>query len=809
MLKKGIFVLSLLSVCCGHASDYPVQPVPFTAVDVADGFWRDRLETNRLVTIWYAFKKCEETGRIDNFAKAAKLMPGSFRGTPFDDSDVYKLIEGASYCLATAPDPKLDAYLDALIAKIAAAQEPDGYLYTARTINPDNPPGIASPKRWLNDCGGLKGIYGDSHELYNVGHLYEAAVAHYQATGKRTLLDVAIKSADLVCSVWGPGKLDIPSGHPEIELALVKLYRVTGKRKYLDLSRFLLQCRGRGKGHATAQYSNDKPVVDQTELVGHAVRSVYMACAMTDIAALLGDPAYRYAVDALWLDMASHKMALTGGLGARHRGESMGAAYELPNAECYNETCASVANAFWNHRMFLLTGDGKYLDVLERVIYNGALSGVSLSGDRFFYVNPLDADGNYQFNHGHTTRFCWTGCACCPVNIARFIPSVPGYAYATRGESIYAGFYIPGVANIPLKSGRVKLRQITDYPWNGRIRFEVLESNDREWELKLRIPGWASDKPVPTDLYRYIKSSGEKYSLKVNGESVEAETVQGFVGISRKWSKGDTVELELPMPVRRVAAHAKVLADTGRSALERGPLVYCVEGVDHDGDVHNLYLPESSVLKPKVRPRLLGGVTVLQGEASQTFYREDGSVAEKPANVTAVPYYAWSNRGSTSMEVWLPLTKEGTQPMLLPTPASRSRATASHTHRDDTVFALNDQVLPESSGDTSIRRFTWWDHKGTTEWVQYDCKDPEKISSMEVYWFDDEGVGECRVPESCKFTWYDGKQWRSLKTDAPMEMKKDCFNKVAFKPVTVHSVRLAVKLQPKFSGGILEWRMLP
>jgi len=440
---KGLLVVFLGTSVAAMAAqteelkDYLFRPMPFTAVKVEDGFWGTRLETNRTVTVWYAFKKCEETGRIDNFAKAARLMSGSFRGTPFDDSDVYKVIEGASYSLATHPDPKLDAYLDALIAKIAAAQEPDGYLYTARTIHPDNPPGIASPKRWLNDCGDLRGKYGDSHELYNVGHLYEAAVAHYQATGKRTLLDVAIRSADLVASVWGPGKLEIPSGHPEIELSLIKLYRVTGKRAYLDLARFLLECRGRGKGIPTAQYANHKPVVEQTELVGHAVRSVYMVCAMTDIAAILGDEPYRRAVDAMWIDMASRKMAVTGGLGARHGGEAMGDAYELPNAEAYNETCAGIANALWNHRMFLLTGDGRYLDVLERVIYNGVLSGVSLSGDRFFYVNPLASNGEYPFNQGHRDRFPWTGCACCPVNIARFIPSVPGFAYATRGRSIY------------------------------------------------------------------------------------------------------------------------------------------------------------------------------------------------------------------------------------------------------------------------------------------------------------------------------------------------------------------------------------
>jgi DUF1680 family protein len=807
--------LACVTLCAAAASaradgpaDYPVRPVPFTAVKVADGFWRDRLETNRIVTVWYAFKKCEETGRIDNFAKAARLMPGSFRGTPFDDSDVYKVIEGAAYCLATQPDPKLDAYLDALIAKIAAAQEPDGYLYTARTIHPDNPPGIASPKRWLNDCGGLKGNYGDSHELYNVGHLYEAAVAHFQATGKRTLLDVAVKSADLVASVWGPGKLDIPSGHPEIELALVKLYRVTGKRAYLDLSRFLVECRGRGKGLATQQYANHRPVTEQTEFVGHAVRSAYLASAVTDVAALLGDATYRSAVDALWADMAGRKMAVTGGLGARHGGEAMGDAYELPNAEAYNETCAAIANALWNHRLFLLTGDGKYLDVLERAVYNGALAGVSLSGDRFFYVNPLATDGHHAFNHGHSARFPWTGCACCPVNIARFIPSVPGFAYATRGRSVYAGLFLPGVAEIPLEGGKVTLRQTTDYPWSGRVRIEVVDGPG-EWELKLRVPGWAAGRPVPTDLYRFADQAAGAATVKVNGQPVACAVEHGFVSVARAWSKGDAVELELPMPVRRVAAHAKVSADAGLLALERGPLVYCVEGADHVGGVRQLSLPADAALRPEHRVELLGGVTVLRGSAAESFHREDGSVESRPAELTAVPYAVWCHRGPNPMAVWLPAAAAQATPLPYPTLSSRSRPTASHTHRDDTVAALNDQALPSKSGDTSIPRFTWWDHKGTAEWVQYDFQKPERVTSAEVYWFDDEGVGACRVPQSWTLTYYDGTTWRQVANASGFGLAKDRFNRVTFDPVTTTALRLESRLQPDFSGGILEWRVSP
>ncbi len=787
-------------------ADYPVRPVPFTSVKVGDGFWRSRLETNRQVTVWYTFGKCEETGRLDNFAKAARLMPGSFRGTPFDDSDVYKVIEGASYCLATASDPKLDAYLDALIAKIAAAQEPDGYLYTARTIHPDNPPGIASPKRWLNDCGGLKGNYGDSHELYNVGHLYEAAVAHYQATGKRALLDVAVKSADLVASVWGPGKLDIPSGHPEIELALVKLYRATGTRAYLDLSRYILECRGRGKGIASQQYANHKPVSQQTELVGHAVRAAYMASGMTDIAALLGDPPYRSAVDAMWDDMVGRKMALTGGLGARHGGEAMGDAYELPNAEAYNETCAAIANVLWNHRLFLLTGDGRYLDVLERTVYNGALAGVSLTGDRFFYVNPLATDGHHPFNHGHATRFPWTGCACCPVNVVRFVPSVPGYAYAARGRSVYVGFYLPGVAEIPIEGGRVTLRQTTDYPWHGAVRLEVLEGAG-EWELKLRVPGWAQGKPVPTDLYRHVEAPCAAPTLRVNGQPVELRVEQGFASVGRTWARGDAVELELPMPVRRVVAHANVQADEGRVALERGPLVYCVEGADHPGGVASLVLPADVAFTAEHRPELLGGVTVLRGAAQEVYRKADGSAAVRAAAVTAIPYAVWCQRGANPMAVWLAAREDRAVPRPHPTLASRARPSASHTHGGDTVAALNDQRVPARSGDHSLARFTWWDHKGTQEWVQYDFAKPERVASVEVYWFDDTGVGACRVPERWTLTYYDGAAWRPVANASGFGTEKDRFNRVTFDAVTATSLRLEAVLRTGFSGGILEWRV--
>jgi len=507
--------------------------------------------------------------------------------------------------------------------------------------------------------------------------------------------------------------------------------------------------------------------------------------------------------------MASHKMALTGGLGARHGGEAMGDAFELPNAEAYNETCAGIANALWNHRMFLLTGDGKYLDVLERAICNGVLSGVSLSGDRFFYVNPLASDGAYPFNQGHSDRFPWTGCACCPVNIARFIPSVPGFAYATRGRSVYVGLYLASVAEIPLGNEKVALRQVTDYPWSGHVRFEVQSDTIGEWELKMRIPGWAGGRPVPTELYRSLGSSAAEPVIKINGQIVKSEQAQGFAGLTRTWKRGDVVELELPMPVRRILADERVLADTGRVALERGPLVYCVEGADQNGHISQIVLADDAVLAPERQDALLGGVTILRGQATGLFRQEEGSVVQRPVELTAVPYEVWCHRGHNPMAVWLPRTAERATPLPFPTLAGEAKVLASHTHPSDTPAALNDQIIPANSGDVSIPRFSWWDHKGTVEWVQYDFPKSAKVGAAEVYWFDDEGKGSCRVPQTCKLTWYDGTRWQPVANASGLGVLKDSFNRVTFDPVTLSALRLEVQLKPGFSGGLLEWRVLP
>lgn len=633
--------------------DHPIQPVPFTAVEVEDGFWSPRVETNRTVTLRHDFDKCETTGRIANFAVAGGLAEGQFQGRyGFNDSDVYKVIEGASYSLRLRPDGELDRYLDEVVAKIAAAQEEDGYLYTAGSIGTlaEEPICCVSRPRWADVARG--------HELYNSGHLYEAAVAHYQATGKRTLLDVALRNADLLRRVFGPGlRPDVP-GHQEVEIGLVKLSRLTGETGYLDLARFFLDRRGRAEGRTLyGPYNQDHvPVTEQSEAVGHAVRAGYMYSAMADVAALTGDASYLAVLDRLWEDVVSRKLYLTGGIGARRGNEGFGDAYELPNRTAYAETCAAIALAMWNHRMFLLHGNAKYLDVVERVVYNGLLSGVSLDGERFFYPNPLASDGKVQFNQGQAAgRSPWFDCSCCPTNLVRFLPSIGGYVYATRARDLFVNLFLTGGAKVDLDGLRIGIRQQTGYPWDGAVKITVEPAREDHFTLRVRVPGWAQGRPVPSDLYRYEGGTTESYTLRVNGTPTRHDLVDGFAVLDRRWKAGDTVELALPMPVRRVRSHESVAADAGRVALERGPIVYCAESVDNGGGVFNLVLPDDAPLAAKRRDDLLGGVTVITGRALGLHPSDDGrSVVTREQDFLAVPYHVWAHRGEGEMAVWLP-----------------------------------------------------------------------------------------------------------------------------------------------------------
>ena len=824
MIQMNVAAAAVAMVVAGAAMgerDYPIAPAAMTNVKVTGGFWLPRFETNRLVTVRTDFEKCE-LARIPNFRKAAAHEWGTFKGIPFDDSDVYKVIEGAAYTLATHPDAELEKYVDGVNEAIAGAQEPDGYIYTARTLGFTRKGkdgklgfGIMGPMRWS--------YLSHSHELYNAGHLYEAAVAYWETTGKRTLLDVAVKSADLIDRTFGPApsQLKNTSGHEEIELALCKLYRATGEVRYLKLARFLLDMRGHivldsqydakvfsqsgelvngNEMDARGAYlQTHLPVTQQREAVGHAVRAAYLYCGMADVAALEGNDEYVEAIDAIWENVVQKKLALNGSLGARHGGETFGANYELPNESAYNETCAAIGNALWNQRLFLLHGDAKYIDVLERTIYNGVISGVSLGGDEFFYPNPLASKGGYK-------RKKWFGCSCCPVNVVRFIPQIAQFAYATRDDAAYVNLFVDSDATLKLKNGEVKLTQKTDYPWDGKVKLTIdgiANTKSSNFKLAVRIPGWCVGRPVPSDLYtQVVPGTLDDFAVKVNGEVLKVSPAKGYCVIEREWKAGDVVEVEMNMPVRRIKAHDNVAADRGRLAVERGPIVYCAEGVDNGERVLDKVLAADAEFT-RTTCNILGNIyPALTARAVSPRRGLRSGVRNEPCTLTLVPYFAWCHRGAGEMQTWFPT--EASEENAIPDYVVK----ASHCNPRDKVAALSDGILPKSSGDQSVPRFTFWDHRGTDEWIQYHFVEPEEVRGVEVYWFDDAGSGGCRVPESWKVQWRPAKDapWQDVDVAGPCE--KDRFCAVDFpSPVRAQAIRIAVKLRRDYSGGVLECRL--
>jgi DUF1680 family protein len=651
--------LSLLAVAllCGQAyaqksakhRGYTVEPVPFTSVKVTDTFWGQRLKASREVTIPLAFAKCEETGRYENFVKAAHPSEEyKVDGFSFDDTDVYKTIEGASYSMQSHPDRKLAKYIDSVLLIVAAAQEPDGYLYTSRTMNPKHPHEWSGSKRWEK-------VEILSHEFYNLGHLIEGAIAHYHATGKRNFLDIAIKYADCVDREIGdaPGKQIFVPGHQIAEMALAKLYLATGEQRYLDLAKFFLDKRGY-TSRKDAYSQAHKPVVEQDEAVGHAVRAVYMYSGMADVAALTGDTSYIRAIDRIWENVVSKKLYITGGVGARHHGEAFGNNYELPNKSAYNETCAAIGNVYWNHRMFLLHADGKYYDVLERTLYNGLISGVSIDGGTFFYPNPLESDGIYKFNQNSCQRQPWFGCACCPSNISRFIPSLPGYIYAVKNGNVYVNLFMSNATDLKVEGKNISLRQTTGYPWDGEVQIEMTKTSGKEFNMMIRIPGWARNEVVPSDLYAYADQRQPGYSVKVNGQTVSSQPANGYFSIGRKWKKGDRIEVSFDMQPRAVKAHPKVEADRGRISFERGPIVYCAEWPDNNFDLPSVLLPARPEIQVADRPNKLSGIKELSTQAQSLFINAKGLLETKTVTLTLIPYYAWNHRGAGQMAVWLP-----------------------------------------------------------------------------------------------------------------------------------------------------------
>lgn len=591
--------------CSAVRQDAPFQknePVDFSQVKITDDFWLPRIDKHAEVTLPACIRQCEvETQRVKNFAIAGGLEPGEFKGLVYDDSDLYKMIEGCSYSLMNHPNPGLEKKLDEIIGKIAAAQQKDGYLMTYFIL------GDLS-RRWTNM---------DKHEMYCCGHLIEAAVAYYNATGKRSLLDVAIKYADHIDNTFGEGKKTWVPGHQEIELAFVKLYRVTKDERYLKLSHWLLEQRGRGLGDWQAKdyYQDLKPVSRLSKISGHAVRAMYMFTGMADLASITKDTSYVHALDRLWDDVVHTKMYATGGIGSSRKNEGFTDDYDLPNAEAYCETCASVGMVFWNQRMNMLKGDGKYIDILEKAMYNGALAGISLSADRFFYVNPLESDGTHH-------RQPWYGTACCPSQISRFLPSVGNYVYATSSGALWVNLYMGSEATMTIDNVPVSVRQTTRYPWEGKVRLSVHPKRKAKFTVKLRLPDWCA-----------------RYTLAVNGKEYEAPEELQYLAIDRLWEPGDEITFDMDMPVEVVAADPRVKANVGKRALQRGPLVYCMEETDNP-EYDEASLSASMNYVTAFEPGLLEGVVTITAANGDDLYK-------------FVPYYAWDNREPGKMKVWV------------------------------------------------------------------------------------------------------------------------------------------------------------
>jgi DUF1680 family protein len=807
---RAFLILASLIPASLSAADYPISPVPFTDVKLTSGLLQSRQEINNRVTLPFALGQCETSKRVTNFDLAAETMKRRAAGEttfqnkpptvyPFDDSDVYKVLEGAAFCLAVEPNAALTAKVDNFIQRIAAAQEPDGYLYTFRTMHPDSPAHEwIDQRRWLKDP-----IL--SHELYNLGHLYEAGFAHTQATGSKSLLDVCLKSAELLQHDFSNGELRIAPGHEVIEMGLAKLYRQTGDKRWIDLAKFFLDNRGRGPNRDPYN-QNQKPVVDQTEAVGHAVRANYLYSGMADIAALTGDPRYVAAISKIWENVVGRKLHLTGGCGARAAGEAYGNDYELPS-RCYNETCAAVAFMFWNHRMFLLSGDAKYMDVFERTLYNGFLSGVSVSGDRFFYPNPLEYDGHEVNNNGFAGRAPWFGCACCPPNVLRTMASLGGYEYAVKNDVLYANLYSQSSAKVTVSGQPIQISQDTSYPWDGRVNFTLAPANPAAFTLALRIPGWVQGKPLPSDLYTYENPTPATWTVSVNGQKFSAIPDKGYLLIKRTWTSGDKVALDLPMPVRRVVGNEKIAATRNQSAIERGPIVYCLEGVDNGATVFDAFLPSSATFAPKFRPDLMNGITVINvSNAGRAQRDEKGIAISKSAQLTAIPYAFWNNRGLSPMAVWLPRDVSGTRLPPRPTLASQAKITTSFKRNGMDTGPLNDQQMPKNATDGFAKNFDFWPHKGTTEWIQYDFKEAATVKKSTVSWFDDTGTGECRLPKSWRITYLtESGNWDPVTIGGSYPISKGAPVEVSFKPLKTKAVRLEIQLVDGFSAGLYEW----
>ena len=817
LIGCGLFLL----VACNrqqHMENGFIQPVPFQQVKLEDEFWYPRLKTQSEVLVPFAFEKTANA--VENLRRTGSFLKGIADELPFAhrylSSDLYKVMEGAAYILMLEQNKRIEAKMDSIIQIIGDAQKEDGYLYVAHTV------GV---KDRYDPWGGAG--MGDkpysfvlhSHELYNMGHMYEAAVAYYQATGKREWMDIAEKNARHVNKVFFEGDknyndgkpVNQAPGHEEIELGLIKLFRVTGDSLYLNMAKKFLDIRGvtykpEGKGVMSATYSQQHlPVAQQREPVGHAVRAAYLYSAMAEVQSLLKTDEYTEALNSIWQNIMDTRMHITGGLGAVHGIEGFGAEYELPNAGAYNETCASVGNVFFNFRMFLLTGDARYLDVAEVALYNNSLAGVSMSGNNFHYVNPLEFDGEKPYNFGNPGRSPWFSTACCPTNIARLIPQVSGMAYTYDANNIYTGLYMGSATSIPVMGSNVNIRQITKYPFEGKVRFEISPDKPEKFTLNLRIPTWAGKQFVPGELYNYINENEAPVKIKLNGKAVNPEMKNGFALINRKWKNGDVVELTLPVSVKYNTSIDLVEENRNRVAITRGPLVYCAEEIDNGDAVFNFAVAEpSSATEIKENIFSEGELAnIVQVSVPAIHYPSEGKTK---SSLKLVPYFTWNNRGQGSMAVWIPQSSSVNDETHLAPDNDKGTLHQVQVSRSgqNTLEIEISSKIPQENTDPQ------WVSCPSDEnpWMEIPCNPEKELQSFSVYWHDN-GT-DCLVPEEWELEFRSCTAWQPFQiyaTDHYSTFRKQ-FNMVhPAAPLKCNALKLKLKPNPGKLAGIQSIRI--
>ncbi|MBE6199927.1 MAG: hypothetical protein E7138_06485 [Rikenellaceae bacterium] len=793
-----------------------LTPMSFEKVTLEDNFWLPRLKIQKETLVPFSLDKTayavENLRRTGQYLRGEKIEKG-FEGPYYVASDLFKVMEGAAYLLILEKDPELEAQMDEIIDIIASAQDKDGYLYEVHILpeqkENNHRKGGSGPTRYS--------FVDHSHELYNMGHMYEGAIAYYKATGKRKWLDVAEKNAQHVNKVFFEGDPNYNGGkpvmqapgHEEIELALVKMYYATGNELYAEMAKKFIYIRGKERDKGRYYSQAHIPVREQTEAVGHSVRATYLYSGMADVVAMTGDTTLMPALNSIWHDIVDRKMHINGGLGAVPGIEGFGPAYDLPNLNTYDETCAAVGNVFFNYRMFLMSGEAKYVDVAEVALYNNVLAGVNLEGNKFFYVNVLEADGKRPFNHGTAGRAPWFGTACCPSNMARLIPQISGMTYSHTNDDIYTVFYAGNSTSIPLEGGNVALKQQTEYPFDGKISIEVSpEQEGQEFTMWLRIPTWCGEQFVPGELYSYADGVESKVVAKVNGKRVRTEVVDGYMPVKRAWAAGDKVELELPMPVRYSVADERVKADVNRVCVTRGPLVYCAEQPDNEHGA-SFYIVNDLKQQGEVAKfdeGVMSGITNITLQASAML--DDGAEELNTVDATLklIPYYAWNNRGNNvTMNVWFARDVQTAYKGTIHTVGNIRDVTVSHTYGSDTPYAIADGKQPKNSFDRSIPRWTSYPQLGREQTVEVTLRKEQKVESVSVYWYDDKGG--VQVPVSWKMEYKSGDEWKEFKpyiTDR-FGVEPDQYNMVhPDKEISTKVLRL--KIQPKKDStvGILE-----